>query len=136
MIGHGRYHRRSKHPPLAALSPSFSISSGRRALTIDGIILTPETGPPPRRRHRHEFERPTALAAYQAELGMLANEGMHSAMRGDKMGAGWWIGIDEVALNPAMRVSDPHDVADRDAHLSVCLPLAFNRRRNGPFETA
>ena len=67
---------------------------------------------------------------------MLANERMHSAMRGDKMGAGWWIGIDQVALNPAMRVSDPHDVADRDAHLSVRLPLAFNRRRNGPFETA
>ena len=124
----------SSAPP--ALSSSFSIPSGRRALTIDGIILTPETGPPPRRRQRHEFERPTALAAYQAELGMLANEGMHSAMRGDKMGAGWWIGIDQVALNPAMRVSDPHDVADRDAHLSVRLPLAFNPRHNGPFETA
>ena len=67
---------------------------------------------------------------------MLANERMHSAMRGDKMGAGWRIGIDEVALNPAMRVSVPHDVADGDAHLSVRLPLAFNRRHNRLLETA
>jgi hypothetical protein len=66
---------------------------------------------------------------------MLANERMHGAMRGDKMGAEWRVGIHEVALNPAMRVSDPHDVADRDAHLTVCLPLAFNPRHNSPFET-
>jgi hypothetical protein len=52
-------------------------------------------------------------------------------MRGDKMGAGWRVGIHEVPLNPAMRVSVPHDVADRDAH----LPLAFNRRRNRLLET-
>jgi len=127
----------SSAPP--ALSSSFSIPSGCRAFTI-GVsadrLLTPETGPLPCRRHRHELERPAALAAYQSELRMLANERMHGAMRGDKMGAGWRVGIHEVALNPAMRVSVPHDVADRDTHLSVRLPLAFNPRHNGPFETA
>jgi hypothetical protein len=35
-----------------------------------------------------------------------------------------------------MRVSVPHDVADRDAHLTLRLPLAFNRRRNRLLETA
>jgi hypothetical protein len=80
--------RSKQRPPLAALSSSFSIPSGRRALTIgvsaDGL-LTPETGPLPCRRHRHELERPAALAAYQGELRMLANERMHGAMRGDKV---------------------------------------------------
>jgi hypothetical protein len=66
-------------------------------VSADGVF-TPETGHLLAADTDTSSSGPATLAAYQAELRMLANERMHSAMRGDKMGAGWRVEIHEVPL--------------------------------------
>ena len=69
---------------------------------------------------------------------MLADERMHGAMGGDKVRAGkvWALNFLAHIDDQAPRIGIPHDLIDPDAHSDVRLPLAFNPRRNGPFETA